>query len=279
MFRVEKMRKEHYAFAVELSNTMNWNMTLEDFTFNAKLEPGGCFILRHGSELIGVATCISYGRIGWFGNLIVKEAHRRKGAGTLLVKHAVGYLKSLGVEAIGLYAYRQLIGFYESFGFKRNADFAVLKAQTVSSKPEGKLKTIDKRDMAALLEFDTMCFGGSRKKLLEPILLDPKNPGYFSVSGVEIDGYAAAKVFAGMAEVGPMVCRRKSRGAAVALLKTVVAQLRGLEAWMCAPTAEADVISVAAEAGFREEFGVARMFLGSVAAGDCVYVAESLERG
>jgi len=31
--------------------------------------------------------------------------------------------------------------------------------------------------------------------------------------------------------------------------------------------------------GFAEEFSVSRMFLGKAAAKDCVYIAESLERG
>jgi hypothetical protein len=63
------------------------------------------------------------------------------------------------------------------------------------------------------------------------------------------------------------------------LLKTVLAGIGASEAWMCVPTAEAALISVAEEAGFSEKFRVARMFLGSVAAENCLYIAESLERG
>ena len=82
-----------------------------------------------------------------------------------------------------------------------------------------------------------------------------------------------------MAEVGPLVCRRNRVDTAVALLKTVLGKLRGLEVFMCVPAAETAIIDVARKAGFQEEFRVARMFLGSVAAENCVYVAESLERG
>jgi hypothetical protein len=39
MFHVEKMKVDDFSFAVQLANTMNWNMAVEDFEFMAKLEP------------------------------------------------------------------------------------------------------------------------------------------------------------------------------------------------------------------------------------------------
>jgi ribosomal protein S18 acetylase RimI-like enzyme len=279
MFRVEKMTPEDFPFAVDLANTMNWNMTTEDFVFNALLEPKGCFTLFDGAERVGLATCISYGRVGWFGNLIVKPAYRRKGAGTLLVKHAVNYLKSMGVETIGLYAYQHLRDFYGKLGFDRDSDFLVLKATAISSADEGKLKKAKKQDIPALVDFDRQCFGASRPKLLEPILLDAGTLCFVSADGGEINGFVAAKVYGEVAEVGPLVCRRNRVDTAVTLLKTVLGKLGGLEVFMCVPVAETAITDVARRAGFREEFRVARMFLGSVVAENCVYVAESLERG
>ncbi len=83
------MRPEDFLFATELANTMNWNMSPEDFQFNSMLEPDGCLVLFEDSKPLGIATCISFGKIGWFGNLIVKEEVRHKGAGSFLVKHAI----------------------------------------------------------------------------------------------------------------------------------------------------------------------------------------------
>ena len=83
MFTVEKMKQKDFPFAVELANTMNWNMTEADFAFNMKMEPDGCFVLKENSRTVGLATCISYGKVGWFGNLIVEETQRKHGAGTM----------------------------------------------------------------------------------------------------------------------------------------------------------------------------------------------------
>ena len=68
---------------------------------------------------MGIATCISFGKVGWFGNLIVKEEIRHKGAGSLLVKHAIDYLQGKGVETIGLYAYPNLKTSMETWVLKQ----------------------------------------------------------------------------------------------------------------------------------------------------------------
>jgi GNAT superfamily N-acetyltransferase len=279
MFHVEKMSPKDYTFAVELANTMDWNMSVEDFEFNAKLESGGCLVLFDGSERVGVATCISYGRMGWFGNLVVKEAYRRKGAGTLLVKHALSYLSGLGVEAVGLYAYEHLADFYGKLGFKYDSDFLVLKADNVFHAEAGKLRTAAKQDLPALVDLDGKCFGASRKKLLEKILSDAGNLCCVSAENEVITGFAAAKVYGEMAELGPLVCRGNRVDIAVELLENVLGRLRGFEVWMCAPAAETMLVETSLKAGFKVEFRVARMFLGSVVAENCLYVAESLERG
>jgi GNAT superfamily N-acetyltransferase len=279
MFHVEKMVPEDFAFAAKLSNTMDWNMTSGDFEFNVKLEPEGCFTLFEGTKRAGVATCINYGRVGWFGNLIVEPAYRHKGAGTQLVKNAVDYLITKEVTTIGLYAYEHLISFYCNIGFKRYMDFQVLKATNVSTAGNAEMKTAKKKDVPALVKLDRLCFGASRSKLLEPILLDKNNICHVSVENGEITGFVTTKVYGQMAEVGPLVCRRKHVNAAAGLLKSVLRNLRGLEVYVCVPSTETALINVAAEAGFAEEFRVARMFLGSAVAQDCVYIAESLERG
>jgi GNAT superfamily N-acetyltransferase len=279
MFHVEKMSPKDFAFAVELANTMGWNMSVEDFEFSAKLEPHGCLVLFDGSERVGVATCISYGRSGWFGNLVVKETYRRKGDGTILVKHALSYLSGLGVEAVGLYAYEHLADFYGKLGFKYDSDFLVLKADTVFHAKAGKLRTAAKEDLPALVDLDGKCFGASRKKLLEKILLDTGNVCCVSAENEVVTGFAAAKVYGKMAELGPLVCRGNRRDIAVELLENVLGRLSGFDVWMCVTAAESAMVETALKAGFKVEFRVARMFLGSVAAENCLYVAESLERG
>ena len=275
------MRTEDFPFAVQLANTMNWNMSSEDFEFMSKLEPQGCFVLFRGNERLGIATSVSFGQVGWFGNLIVQEKHRRKGAGTFLVKHAIKYLKTTGVETIGLYAYPNLIEFYKNFGFKPNMDFLVFQGKSVSPVTERtlQLQKPRKQNMPALMNLDYQCFGAHRKKLLEPLLLSRGNLCYVSTEDDEIIGYGAAKVYEDMAEVGPLVCRHDHVDVALALLETILGRLRNLDIFICVPAAETALLELLSKAGCRENFRVARMFLGPAVAKNCTYIPESLERG
>jgi GNAT superfamily N-acetyltransferase len=279
VFHVEKMDADDFSFAVQLANTMNWNMTVEDFEFMVKLEPQGCFVQFHGKERVGIATSIGFGKVGWFGNFIVKEDARRKGAGSLLVQHAVGYLKNKGAETIGLYAYPHLVKFYESCGFEADIDFLVLKGKAEFPATKEMLKAAKKQDVPALIDLDCKCFGANRKKLLERILLKKGNLCYVSTENNEITGYIAAKVYDKMAEVGPLICRANRVNAAVLLLKNILSKLSGLDVFMCIPKKEKELLAMLRKAGFKEDFRVVRMFLGPAVANNCIYVAESLERG
>ena len=279
MFHVKKMEVDDFSFAVQLANTMNWNMAVEDFEFMMKLEPQGCFVLFRGSERLGICTSVSFGEVGWFGNLIVKGDYRREGVGSLLVKHAIDYLKNRGVETIGLYAYQHLVKFYESFGFKPDIDFLVLQGKTAFPPTEGIVRKPKKQDVPEVIDFDSQCFEANRKKLLEPILLDTGNLCYISTENNEITGYVAAKVYDIMAEVGPLICHANRVEVAVMLLKTILSRLNGLDISMCIPKKETALLHMLSKAGFREDFRVARMFLGPAVAKNCIYIAESLERG
>ncbi|MBN1244550.1 GNAT family N-acetyltransferase [Candidatus Bathyarchaeota archaeon] len=279
MFHVEKMEVDDFPFAVQLANTMNWNMTLEDFEFMVKIEPQGCFVLFQDQEHLGIANSVSFGKTGWFGNLIVKETVRREGAGNLLTKHAIAYLRNKGVESIGLYAYPHLVTFYESFGFEADIDFLVLKGKAAFPPTQEMLRAANSQDVPEIIDFDCQCFGANRKKLLEPILLNKNNLCYIANENSEITGYVAAKVYDKMVEVGPLMCHANHAKEAVLLLETILSKLNGVEVFMYIPKKETDLLNVLHKAGLKEDFRVVRMFLGPAIAKNCICAAESLERG
>jgi predicted N-acetyltransferase YhbS len=280
MFQIRKMEPKDYPLAAQLANTMNWSMTAQDFVFNSKLEPNGSLSLFENAQLIGAATCISYGKIGWFGNLIVEETHRNKGAGTALLNHAVKYLKNKGTTTIGLYAYPHLNNFYSKAGFKSNSNFAVLKTKKIAILPQNQKihQNPNKQHIQKIVEFDRKCFGASRRKLLETILNDKENLCFVYSEKGEIQGYCAAKIYEKTAEVGPLVSL-KDPDLTKLMLQSILSKLAGFEAYMYIQETKKYLIEFAIEAGFKKETQLARMFLGSAAAQDSIFLAESLERG
>ncbi|MCX8154071.1 MAG: GNAT family N-acetyltransferase [Candidatus Bathyarchaeota archaeon] len=279
MLHVEKMGAEDFPFAVQLANTMNWNMTPEDFAFIMELEPDGCFVLFSGDKRLGICTTISLGRLGWIGNLIVKEAYRKEGAGSLLLKHAITYLRRKRAETIGLYAYPHLASFYESHSFKPDIEFLVLQGKAPFYSADAEVRQAERNDIQEIVEFDRQCLDADRKKLLEAIILKAENPCYILPANNGISGYGAAKVYGVTAEVGPLVCSANHKEAAEKLLKAVLSRLNGLHVSVCLPAKEMALINLLRKAGFREDFRVVRMFLGLAPAKNCIYIAESLERG
>jgi len=279
MLKIRKMTPDDFKFAVHITDTMNWKMALDDFEFILKLEPRGCFVLLDDSEKIGIATTISFGKVGWFGNLIVTETHRNKGAGSQLVKHAIRYLASRKVETIGLYAYLDKTPFYRKLGFEYNSEFIVLKGKGFSSPTKANLRQAKKENTRDIINLDKACFGASRKKLLEPILIDPNNLCYIATEHGHMVGYTLAKIYEDTAELGPLVCKKGRSDAAINLLKANLNNLKKLDANICVPKRESAVLKMLMKSGFKENFRVARMFFKPPMMKDCIYVAESLERG
>lgn len=279
MFHAEKMRALDFPFAVKLANTMDWNMAESDFEFMQKLEPDGCFVLFNNQEPVGIATCISYGKTGWFGNLAVKKTYRRRGAGSFLVEHAVDYLRGKGVETVGLYAYPSLVGFYRNVGFQPHGDFVVFTGKPLCASVQKNVSLAGEENFRALIEFHRQCFWDDRGKLLEQILRQKGNLCYCYSEKGEVTGFVAAKVYAEVAEIGPLVCRQDRVDVAVALAASILGQLSALEVYVCVSTREAELLEVVLKMGLKENFHLTRMFLGAAPPENCVYLPESLERG
>jgi GNAT superfamily N-acetyltransferase len=279
MFRVRKMGEEDLEYAVELTDTKGWNLIEGDFKFMLSLEPEGCFVLLDDSEKIGIITSISLGRIGWFGNLIVEEKHQRKGAGSFLVRYVIDYLSGKGVKVVGLYSYIDAVPFYEKLGFKYDSDFIVLEGKASTSPVKASIREAKAEDLQKIVEFDSSCLNVSRGKLLESIFNNANNLCYLSTENEQMLGYIMAKVYEGMAEVGPLICSPKRSDVAINLVKTVLNRLEGFEVSFCLPEKESAITDFLTKSGISERFHVARMFLKPISLKDCVYIAESLERG
>jgi predicted N-acetyltransferase YhbS len=279
MFHIKPLTPSDYAFAVQLANTMNWNMATEDFTYMTSLEPEGSFLLLDDSKPVGVATCISYGKIGWFGNLIVDPDSRLKGAGSMLLRHAVDYLHAKGVESIGLYSYPQLKEFYSHLGFQSDIDFSLLHADKIFPVETAGAHKIDQAHLSKVSFFDRQFFGADRSRLIESIVLEDANAGYYVSEYSHVVGYVAATIYASMAWIGPLICPPQRYDIAGKLVSAVLAKVGGKSVYAVVSKSDKALFDLFSSVGFKEEFTVTRMFLGKPEAKNCIYLAESLERG
>jgi hypothetical protein len=126
---------------------------------------------------------------------------------------------------------------------------------------------------------DQNCFGATRRKVLEPILADPGNFCYTVSEDNRLVGFVAVAIYGKTAELGPMVCRQGRSDVAICLINASLDRLRGYEVALCIGKKEVSVIDTLMKHGFTESFKVSRMFFGKPITRDCIYAAESLERG
>jgi hypothetical protein len=281
MFHVEKMVPDDFGFAVGLTDTVNWGFVEEDFGFMQRLEPEGCFILYDDDARIGISTTISYGRIGWFGNLIIAEQCRNKGAGSFLVRHSLEYLSAKETCTVGLYAYVDKIPFYEALSFIKGIDYEVMRAKKLFPSElfrNADVQEASKSDLSELVAFDQRYFGGSREKLLKAIMAVPSNICYLSYGKNRLKGYVMAKVYGGVAEIGPLVCERTRDNIELCLLQAIFREIEGFDVSLCA-LKKGEVLSFIQKCGFVNDFPVVRMFFNPMIGNDCITLAESLERG
>ena len=154
-----------------------------------------------------------------------------------------------------------------------------MHAESLGSLTAETLPKIGTRQIQAVAEFDSGCFGGNRKKLLEFIIFEKGNLSYYLAENDEVVGYVAAKVYEKMVEVGPLICQAGHVDDAVSLLKAALVKLTGLSVYAVLPKKETALADMLFSVGFKEDFSVSRMFLGQAVSKNCIYMAESLERG
>jgi ribosomal protein S18 acetylase RimI-like enzyme len=270
------MTREDHRFAVQLTDSMDWNMVESDFEFMMELEKDGCFVAYDDSERVGISTAIRYNKIGWIGNVIVSGKSRKKGFGSLLVEHCKQYLMNQGAESIGLYAYTNRIRFYEKLGFKRNLDFIVLEGKVPSIHLKTKTRVFEKSDIPDIIKLDSLCFGSSRKKLIEYLLQNSDNLCFIPIDKGHF-GFIISKVFGDYSEIGPMVCFDKK--VASELLIATLNKLDGVNVLLCLPKRELFLIDLLSRFGLKKSFQLTRMLFGDHLSTNCFYLTESLERG
>ncbi len=279
MIYVRVLSEEDFCFATRLTDTVDWGLTEEDFQFMIDLEPHGCFIVLDGEKKIGIATTVTYGEVGWIGNVIVEEKYRNRGVGSRLLMHAMNYLRKRAVKTINLLSYVHAIPFYENLGFKSVGWFSVLKGKGTQRKSAGRVRSAGEKDFPDIFALDAFCFGTSRERVLRRILSEKDNLCCTSYADDELSGFIFARRYPEMAELGPMACRSNSVNA-IDLLHAILGELLGLEVHMYVAEKAVSLLAELKTLGFEERFKVMKMFWGRpVLETDCLLAAESLERG
>jgi len=267
-FRFDNTEPEEVQVMRDWAIAEGWNPGLNDLDLAYGFEPEAFIALRHGDELVGGGTIISYGdSFGFMGMFIVAPQFRGAGFGELLWRHRLAILKSrLSPEATigmdGVYAMQQ---FYERGGFKfshRDLRFEGLLQADCSSQIGAVVVGRDLSDVAieAICRLDHNEWGISRSDLLRSWLRAPDVVVARIGTEVSPEGIAVLRPCERGWRFGPVIA--DGIDAARVLVATSTQGLSGQQVQFDIPEFNRVGLELAAELGLEVSFGCARMYHG-----------------
>jgi len=279
--KIRCMRPGDFDIAARLSNIENWDNSIDDFRRILRVEPGGSFVAIEERHRLGIVTTISYGRLGWIGNLVVSKRYRKLGIGSWLVKHAIVHLRRKGARTIGLFSYKSALPFYQRLGFKRDASYLRFfgRGRALTSKGP---RNIGMNDFERILVFDRKCFGHHRDRLLKDLLERFRDSSFLTMRNGKVLGYIVGKNYENTCEIGPWLCSREGISTAASLLRAVLNASIGKPVEVTVSNRNRQAFRLLRNHDFENHGMVVRMYCGDRSGfpdDRCNFAAESLEKG
>ncbi|HEX7003602.1 MAG TPA: GNAT family N-acetyltransferase [Trueperaceae bacterium] len=269
--------------AVLLSGQVGWNQSEADWRRLLELDGARGTGIREDGELVATATVIAYGdRLAWIGMVIVREDQRGRGLGRTVLRRSLELAQEAGVAAVGLDATRFGEPLYRTAGFE--AVQAVerwagsLAAPTSGASSAG-ATAITMESLAEVADFDLEATGVDRRTLLENLLREPANAGWFTRTGPGVSGYAIVRPGREQWQLGPLVA--SGEGQISELLMAAARRLQGEPVLMDVLDSELTTVLLG-RAGLASQRRLSRMSLQGrppTLTGAAVRLAAGLELG
>ena len=175
-----------------LRESVGW--TAHEWALRAVLDPSDsrCLVVVDGERVVGVGSGISYGRLGFVGNMVVAEGHRRRGIGAAILESVIEFLEGeRGCERLELFATESGRPLYAGYGFALTDPGAVASVpRSTALGVDPSIEVEEARDADGLAEYDVTRFGGDRRRLLTMMATDPGRPLLVARHTGAVTGYA-----------------------------------------------------------------------------------------
>jgi GNAT superfamily N-acetyltransferase len=267
---IRAMTPADLGFAMEVKRAAGWNQTEADWRAHLALDRDGCLVAELEGRRAGTAVLADYdGRFGWIAMVLVHPEHRRRGAGTALVRAARDRARDRGLAQVRLDASpagREVyltLGFadqYELTRYRRPADEPVIAARAGAGTGRYRTRRVHAGEtgpVGAVLGWDADRFGAHRGRVLRELLTRPGS----RLFGVHRDGALAGFVITRLGEqavqLGPWLA--VDDGAAEVLLRAALAEAGSTGVIMDVPVPNAGARALAEHYGFVVERPFTRM--------------------
>ena len=251
-------------FGMHLRELAGWNQLEADWRRFLAMQPEGCFVAEVDDAPAGTATTTQYGdRFGWVGMVLVLPEKRRRGLGTVLLRHCIEYLEGRGVACVKLDATPLGKKLYDTLGF---VDEYYIERKQVDAAPavtadSAGISAMQIEDIDLLSRYDAPSFGAPRTQHLS-LLLEQMPDGCFvhrDGNGL-VDGYLFTRPGANAYQIGPWAADDDAIGEA--LLTTALSRLTGSPVFLDVPMTHSGPTEIVTRFGFETQRPLIRMYRG-----------------
>lgn len=184
---------DHVPAILELRRAVGW--AAHEWALRLAIEPetARCVVVEDAAgNVVAVGSGVAYPPIGFVGNMIVAEQHRRRGLGRFVLESVVAFLEDAGCTRLELYATEEGRPLYARHGFEHIAPGSRVRLtrELVSATDEtievlGGTPSI----LEELVAYDAARFGGPRRALIELMLADTGGSALVARRGPALAGF------------------------------------------------------------------------------------------
>ncbi len=177
---------------LELRRGVGWGA--HEWALRLAIEPESarCFVVEDASgRLVGVGSGVAYPPLGFVGNMIVAEGHRRRGIGGAVLESVAAFLEQMGCTRMELFATDDGRPLYAAYGFELIEPGSRARLTRAMASATSDVAVVDASAdvLNDLVAYDAARFGGERRDLLKLMLNDEVRPTLLATRDGSIVGF------------------------------------------------------------------------------------------
>jgi len=204
--QIEQLIRDDLIAAENLSTTVGWNQTYEDWSRLLELFPDTCFAGYSEGTLVATSTLAIYeDRVGWIGMVLVHPEYRTQGYGSAIFEHALEAGQESDLDVIGLDATDAGRHIYNQYDFERIVGINRWRGTLDWQGDKLEKSTGPISDVDAVATFDANRTGVDRRRLLEHLLDSDTVTGFRVPANGVLRGFAVLRPGRTCPQLGPIV--------------------------------------------------------------------------
>ena len=260
MLHIRTMNVDDVPLGCRLNEASGWNQVASDWLRLLALEPEGCFVAEWDGQPVGTTCVTRFDTLAWISMVLVDAAHRGRGIGTDLMRHALAWLDRRGIATVRLDATALGRPVYEKLGFVGEYELARWAGTAAGGELRAEIILAADAQLTAIIALDEQATATQRGPLLARLFDEGRDA--MRVAGLrgQITGFSGLRVGGRARQIGPVIARDEVSG--IALLDAAFVDHQGQAVFLDVPLSNRPAMQWAEKRGLRIQRQFLRMVYG-----------------